>query len=87
MSLRAAREENELRFAVKDTGIGIPEDALRDVFEKFKQVAKDRRGLGLGLYISKGIVEAHGGRMWADSQLGAGSTFHFTIPCLSLSPG
>jgi signal transduction histidine kinase len=80
VSIGVAREGNELHFAVKDTGIGIPEDALQGVFEKFKQVAKDRRGLGLGLYISKGIVEAHGGRMWGESQLGAGSTFHFAIP-------
>jgi signal transduction histidine kinase len=80
VSIRVAREGNELRFAVNDTGIGIPEDALQGVFEKFKQVAKDRRGLGLGLYISKGIVEAHGGRMWGESQLGVGSTFHFAIP-------
>jgi signal transduction histidine kinase len=82
VSIRVARVGNELRFAVKDTGMGIPEDALQGVFEKFKQVAKDRRGLGLGLYISKGIVEAHGGRMWGESQMGAGSTFHFVIPCL-----
>jgi signal transduction histidine kinase len=80
VSIRVAREGNELHFAVNDTGIGIPEDALQGVFEKFKQVAKDRRGLGLGLYISKGIVEAHGGRMWGESRLGAGSTFHFAIP-------
>jgi signal transduction histidine kinase len=80
ISIRVAREGNDLRFAVQDTGIGIPEDALQGVFEKFKQVAKDRRGLGLGLYISKGIVEAHGGRMWGESRPGAGSTFHFTIP-------
>ena len=65
---------------MKDTGVGIPEDALPGVFEKYKQVAKDRRGLGLGLYISKGIVEAHGGRMWGESQVGTGSTFHFAIP-------
>ena len=80
VSIRVAREGNELRFAVNDTGIGIPEEALEGVFEKFKQVAKDRRGLGLGLYISKGIVEAHGGRMWGESELGVGSTFHFAIP-------
>jgi signal transduction histidine kinase len=82
VSIQVAREGNELRFAVKDTGAGIPEAALEGVFEKFKQVAKDRRGLGLGLYISKGIVEAHGGRMWGESQLGSGSTFHFAIPRL-----
>jgi signal transduction histidine kinase len=70
VSIRVAREDNELRFAVNDTGIGIPEEALHGVFDKFKQVAKDRRGL----------VEAHGGRMWGESQLGVGSTFHFAIP-------
>lgn len=80
VAIRVAREGNELRFAVNDTGVGIPEAALHDVFEKFKQVAKDRRGLGLGLYISKGIIVAHGGRMWGESQLGVGSTFHFVIP-------
>jgi signal transduction histidine kinase len=86
VSIRVAREGNELRFAVKDTGIGIPEEALHSVFDKFKQIAKDRRGLGLGLYISKGIVEAHGGRMWVESQLGVGSTFRFAIPRLLPSP-
>jgi signal transduction histidine kinase len=85
VSIRGAREADELHFAVRDTGVGIPEDALQGVFEKFKQVARDRRGLGLGLYISKGIVEAHGGRIGVESLLGAGSTFHFAIPCAQRS--
>jgi signal transduction histidine kinase len=80
ISIRFACDESELQFSVSDTGLGIPNDAVASVFEKFKQVAKDRRGLGLGLHISKGIVEAHGGRMWVESQLGDGSTFHFAIP-------
>lgn len=80
VSIRTTPEQNQLCFDVSDTGIGIPADALQAVFQKFKQVAKDRRGLGLGLYISQGIVEAHGGRMWVESELGAGSTFHFVIP-------
>jgi signal transduction histidine kinase len=80
VSIRVRIEENELHFAVTDTGIGIPEDALQRVFERFRQVDQDRRGLGLGLHISKGIVEAHGGRMWAESKPAAGSTFHFTLP-------
>jgi signal transduction histidine kinase len=71
----------ETRFFVKDTGVGIPKDKLEAVFERFWQIGKnDRRGLGLGLYISKCLVEAHGGRIWAESELGAGSTFFFTVP-------
>lgn len=80
ISIRIRAERNELQFSVSDTGIGIPEDALQAVFDRFRQVSKDRRGLGLGLHISKFIVEAHGGRVWAESKLGAGSTFHFTLP-------
>ncbi len=71
----------EARFFVKDTGVGIPKDKLGLIFERFWQIGKnDSRGLGLGLYISKCLVEAHGGRIWAESELGAGSTFFFTIP-------
>ncbi len=54
---------------------------LEAVFERFWQVGKnDRRGVGLGLYISRCVVEAHGGKIWADSNLGEGSTFYFTVP-------
>jgi len=75
------RAGDELRFAVSDTGTGIPGNMLEAVFERFWQVGKnDKRGLGLGLYISKCIVDAHGGRIWAESTLGEGSTLHFTIP-------
>ena len=71
----------ELHVRVVDTGPGIPEAMLEAIFERFWQVGKnEHRGLGLGLYISKCIVEAHGGRIWAESTLGAGSTFHFTVP-------
>jgi signal transduction histidine kinase len=80
VSIQSSGDGNELHFAVSDTGIGIPGGALPSLFEKFRQAAKDRRGLGLGLYIAKGIVEAHGGRMSAESQTDAGSTFRFAIP-------
>jgi signal transduction histidine kinase len=71
----------DLRFAVSDTGIGIPEDKVATVFERFRQLARyDRRGVGLGLYISKCIVAGHGGKIWVESRLGQGSTFYFTIP-------
>jgi signal transduction histidine kinase len=77
----AKRAGDEVRCSVRDTGSGIPEDMLDSVFERFWQVGKnDRRGLGLGLYISKCIVDAHGGRISAKSKLDEGSTFCFILP-------
>jgi len=75
-------------FVVVDTGRGIPPDDLPRIFERFYRGDKSRSGggTGLGLSISRHIVEAHGGRIWAESLEGRGSTFHFTIP-LSDSSG
>lgn len=72
----------EVRFAVRDTGIGIPADDVPRIFERFYRVDKSRTGsgTGLGLSIARHIVEAHGGRIWAESVEGLGSTFNFTIP-------
>ncbi|HEV3455687.1 MAG TPA: ATP-binding protein [Thermoanaerobaculia bacterium] len=82
--VRAERAAEALHFSVSDTGMGIPASMLEAVFERFWQVGKnDQRGLGLGLYISNCIVEAHGGRIWVESKLGEGSSFHFTIPVCS----
>ncbi len=79
--VRVERSGDEIRFAVTDTGLGIPPDKLEAVFVRFLQITNnDRRGLGLGLYISKCIVQGHGGRIWAESTVGAGSTFCFTLP-------
>jgi signal transduction histidine kinase len=79
--VRVACIEDEIRFAVSDNGVGIPTDSLETVFERFRQVnANDRRGVGLGLYIAKCIVQGHGGRIWAESKPGEGSTFCFTLP-------
>ncbi|WP_437302989.1 ATP-binding protein [Sorangium sp. So ce388] len=79
--VRGERAEGELLVSVSDTGPGIPVDMLELVFERFWQVGKkDRRGLGLGLYICKSIIEAHGGKIWVESRMGEGSTFYFTIP-------
>jgi signal transduction histidine kinase len=65
---------------VRDTGVGIPSDKLEAVFERFWQVGnQDRRGVGLGLYIAKSIMEAHGGRIWVDSKVGEGSTFSVSL--------
>ncbi len=69
-------------FTVQDTGEGIPMDELPYIFDRFRQVkpSKRRTGVGLGLSIAKGIVEAHGGRIWVESREGLGTTVHFTVP-------
>jgi len=73
-----------LQVSVSDTGIGIPEHQVKRIFERFYQVdgsaTRKFGGAGLGLAIVKRIVEAHGGRIWVNSQLGHGSTFSFTLP-------
>jgi signal transduction histidine kinase len=81
IGIAARAEKGEIHFSVSDSGQGIPEDQHEVIFERFWQVRKDdRRGLGLGLFISKCIVEAHQGRLWVESVPGKGSTFHFTLP-------
>ncbi len=71
-------------ISVRDSGVGIPEDQLEKVFEKFHQVEESLRrstgGTGLGLAITKGLVEAHNGKVWVESEIGKGSTFTFTLP-------
>jgi PAS domain S-box-containing protein len=82
VTTRAESREGELLFQVSDKGIGMDEEAMSHLFERFYR-AEDklaRGGTGLGLYISKQIIEAHGGRIWAESKLGEGSTFSFTLP-------
>lgn len=72
----------EVRFGIRDTGIGIPEEDIPRIFERFYRVDKSRTGsgTGLGLSIAKHIIEAHGGKIWAESTERQGSTFFFTIP-------
>lgn len=73
--------DGEARFRVADTGPGIPAEELPHVFDQFWQARRaGRHGAGLGLAISRGIVEAHGGRIWVESRRGEGSTFFFTLP-------
>lgn len=76
--------QKEIILSIKDDGIGIPKEDLPRIFERFYRVDKGRSqelgGTGLGLSIVKHIVQAHGGRVWAESQFGEGSTFYFTLP-------
>jgi PAS domain S-box-containing protein len=81
VSVRASVIDGDLQFSVSDNGPGIAAEELPHVFDRFWQGRKgDRRGAGLGLSIVRGIVEAHGGRIWVESRLGSGTSFHFTVP-------
>ena len=81
ITVGAAPKDGEVLFWVADTGSGISPDGLPHVFDRFWQARKGaRHGAGLGLPITRGIVEAHGGRIWVDSTLGRGSVFFFTVP-------
>ena len=83
MRVGAARRDGEVLIWVADTGIGVSEEALPHLFDHYWQANRtDRRGLGLGLAIVKGLVEAHGGQIWAESRVDHGTTFFFTLPCL-----
>jgi PAS domain S-box-containing protein len=77
-------KENKIEFSIKDTGIGIPKDQQKRVFTKFFRAPNAMRmeteGSGLGLFITKNIIEAHGGEIWFESEEGKGTTFYFTLP-------
>lgn len=77
-----------MEVSVADEGVGIPQEELTKIFQKFSRGTQAREkpgGIGLGLAICLAIVEDHGGRIWAESELGHGSTFHFTLPACSAS--
>ncbi len=81
----AQRDGEFVRFSVIDTGAGIPASELPMLFDRFYQTegnAQKRKGLGLGLAICKGLVAAHGGRIWVESEPGIGSAFNFTLPAI-----
>jgi len=84
VEIAAAVDGETLRYRVTDTGIGIPKDQLENVFAEFRQVdatiAREYGGTGLGLSITKKFVELHGGRIWAESEPGRGSTFFIEVP-------
>jgi PAS domain S-box-containing protein len=79
--VRAESADDMVRFSVIDTGQGVSEEQLPHLFDRYWQAKKaGRMGIGLGLSIAKGIVDAHGGQIWAESALGKGTAFHFTLP-------
>lgn len=84
--LSAKHQADQVLFQVSDQGRGIPADKLESIFGRFQQVdasdAREKGGTGLGLAICRSIIERHGGKIWAESTLGQGSTFSFTLPLL-----
>jgi signal transduction histidine kinase len=86
VDVSAIRVNGEVKVSVADTGPGIAPDDRERVFEEFQQTASGlerREGTGLGLALSRRLVELHGGRIWLESELGKGSTFVFTLPARS----
>jgi signal transduction histidine kinase len=84
VSISLQSDKKEIHLSVKDSGVGVPGDQRERIFTKFFRapnvIRMETEGSGLGLFITKNIVEAHGGKIWFESELGKGSTFHFTLP-------
>jgi signal transduction histidine kinase len=90
IDLRAVRADGAVEISVSDTGTGIAAEHQEEIFEEFRQVggdyARKREGTGLGLTLARKFVELHGGRIWVKSELGAGSTFTFSVPLRPARP-
>lgn len=84
ITVKAVRDGDGVHMSITDQGMGIPESHMPKVFERFHRVDnRDTRevgGTGIGLYLVKHLVEAHGGKIWLESEVGVGTTFHFTLP-------
>lgn len=87
ISLEETPDGKDIIFSIKDTGIGIPKEDQERVFSKFFRAKNAQRlepsGTGLGLYVAKNIIEAHGGKIWFESEEGKGTTFYFTLPIIT----
>jgi signal transduction histidine kinase len=87
ITLRCEARENEILFTVVDDGPGIVAEDLEHLFERYwRSDEVEYKGTGLGLSIARGIVVAHGGRIWAESEFGRGATFFFTVPAADVTP-
>ena len=91
ITVSASRDDGSIVISVADTGIGIPPEYVETIFEEFGRVdnSSTRKvdGLGLGLSISRRLVELHGGQIWVESEVGVGSTFYFSLPVDGGHPG
>lgn len=84
IKIEIKKDKNRLTCSISDTGVGIPKNQLKRIFTKFFRannvVTMYTEGNGLSLYLAKAYIESHGGKIWAESKLGKGSTFYFTLP-------
>ena len=78
--IKAEEEENFIKVTVMDTGSGISEEDMHHIWERYYKGKHSETGTGLGLYICKFIIESHGGKIWAESEVGKGTSFMFTLP-------
>jgi len=78
LTVKSELQDGQLQFSVSDTGVGLPAEKMDQIFSAF--FTTKPQGSGMGLAISRSIVESHGGRLWATANDGRGATFHFTLP-------
>ena len=79
INISASRKDRFIKFAIQDNGEGIPKEQINMIFQRYP-MEKRKIGTGLGLYLSKQIVEAHAGKIWFETKEGVGTTFYFTLP-------
>jgi signal transduction histidine kinase len=84
LTVKSELQDGQLRFSVSDTGVGLPMEKMDQIFSAF--FTTKPQGSGMGLAISRSIVESHGGRLWASATSGGGATFHFTLPTQVTEP-
>jgi signal transduction histidine kinase len=76
--MRAIRDENVIQLTIQDNGLGFKKEDIQHLFQPF--FTTKARGIGMGLAISRSLIEANGGRLWVDLQQGSGASFHLTLP-------